>query len=320
MKNIFKFLFVCLELFHAASAITLRTIPMTNETPEIPALKPTVFANAGQVDLTKVDTSNGCGIKNKAGSFLDYQPFAKVIAFSDWDSRRSLMQVSKPMLSVFFAATSVPMESENATLSLRALFPGIKLNTSDLDRAFSKYFLPANSSLAEFIAAGAGIRLTCVLPTEKQMQIAKGNIKIYSAGTGHWNIISTVNDSVLSPKAVYKLLVDNVIAGQTLPPKLELCVKNVLNLMAEPAAATTGDAFAIASAEQEAYLGVTPICARCRSGDNSCWQIEQAKELSTASFAEIEAATMANSQQQCFSEVMRLFCTRIAQEGEHQNL
>lgn len=129
-----------------------------------------------------------------------------------------------------------------------------------------------------------------------------------------------MNDSVLSPKAVYKLLVDNVIAGQTLPPKLALCVKNVLNLMAEPAANTPEDAFAIASAEQEAYLGVTTICARCRSGDNSCRQIEKAKELSTASFAEIEAAAMATSQQQCFSEVKYLFCTRLAQEGEHQNL
>lgn len=60
MKNILQVLFVCMGLCHAASEITLRTIPMTNETHEIPALKPTVIINAGKMlKLANVDTSNG---------------------------------------------------------------------------------------------------------------------------------------------------------------------------------------------------------------------------------------------------------------------
>lgn len=164
MKNIFKFLFVCIGLCQVANATTSPFAFSINRSPlnEIPALKPAIFIKSGtKIDLTNVDTSQEeCGIKNRSSTDLTYKPLATVIDFLDWDSRRQLMNVSKSMLSVFFAATSVAMESEYCTLSLQALFSGIKLNARLAGRAFSKYFLPKNCSLAEFIAAGAGISLS----------------------------------------------------------------------------------------------------------------------------------------------------------------
>lgn len=153
------------------------------------------------------------------------------------------------------------------------------------------------------------------MPNERQIQLVKGNIRIVSGASSEipWSISSTVSNSVLAPDAVYRLLVSNITTGQSIPPKLALCLQNILNMrsMGDPSAITSEDSSVI-----NAFLGQTPVCERCRSANNSC----KVKELSTASFAEIEAAAMDNSQQQCFSEVRRLFFTRLAQEGEHQNL